>query len=320
MTRHWRTPGRRWMRWVSAASFPAARSMPSWPNSSSSRTRPRSVLRNSPSRARRTRNSSTNFSPTRTSCCKCSSPTARSGKYGQAMKIYTDIQKASPKAKDGVFQRLAMATCLAHAVPIERRVEGGVRPADEPKSYIDPVQRYLSFEKWYEAGELHKGFKDLNVWNLRRVVDCIDPDEIMAWGRQMLHTLRPDCIPTMTTPGVRECGRTMRSAMAAAAWSTICPTALHAEHPRQRRHLRTPRVFHPVHPSVVRRAEHGTGGARSLDRRALASHRMANRLGGNWGKSNRGFYAKMGGGGGGPMVPMSISWQAARLVKMKPPT
>jgi hypothetical protein len=127
---------------------------------------------------------------------------ASGGKYGQAMKIYTDIQKASPKAKEGVFQRLAMAISLAHAVPVLKRnrpnsdvVKVTDEMAKDASLYIDPVQRYLNYEKWYVAGELQKGFKDLNVWNLRRVVDCTDPDEILAWGRQMLHTLRPDCIP-----------------------------------------------------------------------------------------------------------------------------
>jgi hypothetical protein len=114
------------------------------------------------------------------------------------MKIYTAIQKASPKAKEGVFQRLAMAISLAHAVPIFKRDKdlGNRVPADAPASaFVDPVQRYLNFEKWYEAGELQKGFKDLNVWNMRRVVETVEPDEILVWGRQMLHTLRPDCIP-----------------------------------------------------------------------------------------------------------------------------
>jgi hypothetical protein len=40
--------------------------------------------------------------------------------YGQAMKIYTDIQKASKKAATGVLQRLALAISLEHAVPIEQ--------------------------------------------------------------------------------------------------------------------------------------------------------------------------------------------------------
>jgi len=125
------------------------------------------------------------------------------GKYGEAMKIYTDIQNASTKAKDGVFQRLALAVSLAHAEPIyQRKTTGGDSgEGDETvgdgsfDNRIDPVKRYLSYEKWYLDGELDQGFKDLSVWNMAMAVNANDPDEVLAWGRQMLHNLRPDCIP-----------------------------------------------------------------------------------------------------------------------------
>ena len=124
------------------------------------------------------------------------------GKFGEAIKIYSNIQKASPKAKEGVLQRLAMAISLTHAEPVFKRrgpssdlVKVTEEMAKDPSFFIDPLQRYLNYEKWFLAGELHQGFKDLNVWNLMRVVDCMDPDEALSWGRQMLHTLRPDCIP-----------------------------------------------------------------------------------------------------------------------------
>ena len=127
------------------------------------------------------------------------------GKYGEAMKLYTEIQKASPKAKEGVFQRLALAVSLVHAVPMTKQVPSLDDDGDTPDTtdssvkdasqLIDPVKRYLNFEKWYLDGELDKGFKDLSVWNLTMVVNDGDPDEVYAWGRQMLDNLRPDCIP-----------------------------------------------------------------------------------------------------------------------------
>jgi hypothetical protein len=131
-----------------------------------------------------------------------------SGKYGEAMKIYTDIQKVSPKAKEGLFQRLAVAVSLGHAVPATKRIasvggdnmEGSGSEAEGGKDpgslYIDPVKRYLSYEKWTLAGELQPSFKNLSVWNLALAVDSPDPDEALAWAREMLHTLRPDCIPS----------------------------------------------------------------------------------------------------------------------------
>jgi hypothetical protein len=135
-----------------------------------------------------------------------------SGKFGEAMKVYTDIQKASPKAKEGLFQRLALAVSLAHSVPIPKQVPSADKEAGTPDAtasigkdssqLIDPVKRYLSYEKWYLDGELDQGFKDLSVWNLAMVVNGDEPDEIIAWGRQMLHNLRPDCIPNNGDPSI----------------------------------------------------------------------------------------------------------------------
>ena len=116
---------------------------------------------------------------------------ARYGKYGEAMKIYTEIQKASPKAKSGLFQRLALATSLEHANPIEQNNAKAL--TDAPK-IIDPVKRYLHYEKAYLDGELDAAFKDLNAWEYRFVINCDASDEIITWGRKMLQTYRPDHI------------------------------------------------------------------------------------------------------------------------------
>ena len=127
------------------------------------------------------------------------------GKFGEAMKIFTDIQKASPKTKEGIFQRLALAVSLAHSVPIMKQMPSADDDADvsdttassvkDASQLIDPVKRYLNYEKWYLDGELQPGFKDLSVWSLTMVVNGEEPDEVYVWGRQMLNNLRPDCIP-----------------------------------------------------------------------------------------------------------------------------
>jgi len=101
--------------------------------------------------------------------------------YGRAMEIYTAIQKASPKAGDGVLQRLALALALEYAAP----------PFDH-----DPVERYLHFEKAYQDGELHPEFASLDAWSLRFVVDGNEPDWMLAWGREMLRNYRPDHVLT----------------------------------------------------------------------------------------------------------------------------
>jgi len=122
---------------------------------------------------------------------------AKGNKYGPAIKIYTDIQKASAKAGGGVLQRLALAISLEHAVPLGQR-NAQIR-TDAPKT-VDPVKRYLHYEKAYLAGELDPAFKDHSVWDLRMVVDGSEPDETLAWGREMLRNYRPDHI---TNPDYR---------------------------------------------------------------------------------------------------------------------
>ncbi|MFC1805615.1 SUMF1/EgtB/PvdO family nonheme iron enzyme [Planctomycetota bacterium] len=111
--------------------------------------------------------------------------------YGQAMKIYTDIQKASKKASRGVLQRLALAISLEHAVPIKQA--NPKAQADAPDT-IDPVKRYLHYEKAYLDGELDPAFERLSAWELHMVVNGDEPDETLAWGREMLRNFRPDHI------------------------------------------------------------------------------------------------------------------------------
>jgi len=118
---------------------------------------------------------------------------AKDGKYGRAMEIYTAIRKASTKASGGVLQRLALAIGLEHATPIAQR--NAVAQTDAPAT-VNPVSRYLHFEKAYLDGELDPCFQRLSVWDLRMVVNGEEPDEILAWGREMLHNYRPDHIST----------------------------------------------------------------------------------------------------------------------------
>ncbi len=121
------------------------------------------------------------------------------GKYPQAHEIYEAIQKAHPKSKEGLFQRLALAIALEHAVPIVE--DRPVTESDEIR-YIDPVARYASYENAYLAKELDPGFETLCTWSLRMVVNGEEPDAISAWGREMLHSYRPDLI-TWTDPAWR---------------------------------------------------------------------------------------------------------------------
>jgi formylglycine-generating enzyme required for sulfatase activity len=118
---------------------------------------------------------------------------ANDGKYGRAMQIYTDIRKASEKASSGVLERLALAIGLVHAVPVRQDNPPALTGAPDT---VDPVKRYLHFEKAYLAGELDPAFDKLDVWDLRMVVDGDEPDETLSWGREMLRNFRPDHIYT----------------------------------------------------------------------------------------------------------------------------
>ena len=122
---------------------------------------------------------------------------ARDGKYGRAMEVYTAIQKASTKAAEGALQRLAVGISLEHAVPVKQR--NAKSETDAPKN-VDPVKRYLHFEKAFLDNELDPGFEGLSAWDYRMVVNGEEPDHILAWGREMLRNYRPDHI---TTPDQR---------------------------------------------------------------------------------------------------------------------
>jgi hypothetical protein len=114
---------------------------------------------------------------------------AKNNKYGKAMEIYSAIQKASSKANTGILQKLALAVSLEHAVPITQR---NAKAATNAAITVNPVKRYLHYEKAYLDGELDRQFKNLNTWDLRMVVNGGEPDEVITWGRETLRNFRPD--------------------------------------------------------------------------------------------------------------------------------
>ncbi len=118
---------------------------------------------------------------------------AKGGEYGRAMEIYAQIQAERPHAREGVLQRLALAIALEHAQPVKQRNAVG---ADGAAEHVDPFARYCSYEAAYEQKELDACFEQLTVWDLRMVVDGEEPDEIAAWGREMLRSYRPDHVFT----------------------------------------------------------------------------------------------------------------------------
>lgn len=108
---------------------------------------------------------------------------AKAGRYGEAMRILRAIEAQSPRAKEGVFRRLALATALELAAP-------------ELCAYqdIDPLKRYAFYEKSYLDKELDTHFDKHSVWLLRQVVNDPHTEEDMLWMREMLWNYRPDQI------------------------------------------------------------------------------------------------------------------------------
>ena len=84
---------------------------------------------------------------------------ATNGKYGQAMQIYSDIWAASDKVAEGPLRRLALAIALEHAVPVKQR--NAVADTAAPAT-VDPVKRYLHYEKALINDELDPAFKKSN--------------------------------------------------------------------------------------------------------------------------------------------------------------
>ncbi|MGC8539908.1 MAG: hypothetical protein ACP5QA_04680 [Phycisphaerae bacterium] len=106
---------------------------------------------------------------------------ARNGNYGLTMQIYKAIRHASPLAKKGVFQRLALATAL-----IQRPSMAGW---DEHK--FKAVARYMNFQNAYLAKELDPVFPTLSVWEFRFVVNDPFSNREISWFRKMMMNYAP---------------------------------------------------------------------------------------------------------------------------------
>lgn len=124
-----------------------------------------------------------------------SAPRIRRGfgtpQYGNALKIYSDIQAARKPVDHAILDRLALAVSLEHAHPIAQVNPEGNTEAPET---VDPVKRFQHYEQAFLNGELDPAFDQLTPWDLRMVVNGDEPEETLAWGRTMLRNLRPDHI------------------------------------------------------------------------------------------------------------------------------
>jgi len=129
---------------------------------------------------------------------------AHEGKYGQSLEIYAGIQKASKRAKEGFFQRWALAVSLENPDRPEAQEqlsadELGVLPEDADANAAkatNPVvdvmtAMYLNYEQAYLDGKLDPAFEKLTDFNFRFVFPERSLKDVI-WIRDMMRTYRPD--------------------------------------------------------------------------------------------------------------------------------
>ncbi len=131
---------------------------------------------------------------------------AREGKYGNAMQILSNINKASDtlpltkpvaprslwddRSPETMLHRLALGTALGHAAPIQT----SYTELNASDAFVDPVVRYLNYEKAYKAGELDPAIEVLTTFECRHTTDSDALEEDLAWLRDTMAIYRPDNI------------------------------------------------------------------------------------------------------------------------------
>ena len=106
--------------------------------------------------------------------------------YGQAMRNYRAIQKATKRSHGGFFQIWALAASLQYAH--KHYVYSGI-PTEESL-----VKYYLNYLKAYDEGVLDPAFSKLGGtgWNYRFVFPDVYTLEDIEWIRKVMRNYRPD--------------------------------------------------------------------------------------------------------------------------------
>ena len=94
----------------------------------------------------------------------------------ETLEIWRKILNTDPDSKDGIYQRLAIATAIAAP---------GIRPSD-------PVGRYNLYKSAHKSKELFPSFDNLAVWEYTKVVSVQASDRDITWAREMINAWRPD--------------------------------------------------------------------------------------------------------------------------------
>ena len=102
-----------------------------------------------------------------------------------SLDIWKRIYYADPESREGLYLRLAIATCL-------NPPGTGNRGAGQAETPADPVGRYNHFKSAHKNKELFPSFNNLTVWEYQKVVSSCASDADLKWAREMLNTWRPD--------------------------------------------------------------------------------------------------------------------------------
>ncbi|MEI6654109.1 MAG: carbohydrate-binding protein [Verrucomicrobiota bacterium] len=103
----------------------------------------------------------------------------------ESLNIWKKILAADPQAKEGIYQRLAIATAIAPPGT-------GAPGAGQAKTPVDPLERYKHFKAAQQNKELFASFDKLTVWEYTKVVQSGASNEDLAWAREMVNSWRPD--------------------------------------------------------------------------------------------------------------------------------
>ena len=111
---------------------------------------------------------------------------ASGGNYGQAMRNYTAIQKATERSHEGFFQVWALAVSL--------QCTGDAYVYPDVPAAESLVKYYLNYLKAYDDGILDPAFSKLGGtgWNYRFVFPDSYTLEDIDWIRKVLRNYRPD--------------------------------------------------------------------------------------------------------------------------------
>jgi hypothetical protein len=115
-----------------------------------------------------------------------------SRRYGKAMQSYKAIQKASKRAKDGFWQRFALASAMEHPQGCQTGGNSSQRKEGMTDAEVN-VEVFLDYEKAYLEGKLDEAFGTYSDFNWRFVMHIYSVEDL-NWMRDMLRNYRPDHI------------------------------------------------------------------------------------------------------------------------------